>query len=53
MKNAIHHFELPVRDMERAVACYEALLGTRLRRELLAGCPTRCSRTMIPGSAEH
>jgi predicted enzyme related to lactoylglutathione lyase len=39
MKNAIHHFELPVRDMERAVACYETLLGTRMRRELFGGLP--------------
>ncbi|HVZ34654.1 MAG TPA: VOC family protein [Polyangiaceae bacterium] len=39
MKNAINHFELPVRDMERAVACYETLLGTRLRRELFGGLP--------------
>lgn len=39
MKNAIHHFELPVRDMERALACYETLLGTRLRRESFGGLP--------------
>ena len=39
MKNAIHHFELPVRDMERAVACYETLLATHMRRELFGGLP--------------
>jgi uncharacterized protein len=39
MKNAINHFELPVRDMERAVACYETLLGARMRRELFGGLP--------------
>jgi len=39
MKNAINHFELPVCDMDRAVACYETLLGTRMRRELFGGLP--------------
>jgi uncharacterized protein len=39
MKNAINHFELPVRDLERAVACYETLLGIRMRRELFGGLP--------------
>jgi uncharacterized protein len=39
MKNAVNHFELPVSDMARAVACYETLLGTRLRRELFGGLP--------------
>jgi predicted enzyme related to lactoylglutathione lyase len=39
MKNAINHFEIPARDMERAVACYETLLGKKLRRELFGGLP--------------
>jgi uncharacterized protein len=39
MKNALNHFEIPVRDLERAAACYEALLGTRLRRETFNGLP--------------
>jgi predicted enzyme related to lactoylglutathione lyase len=39
MKNALNHFELPVRDMDRAVACYETLLGTPLRREIFGGLP--------------
>jgi predicted enzyme related to lactoylglutathione lyase len=39
MKNAINHFELPVLDMDRAVACYETLLGTRMRRESFGGLP--------------
>jgi len=32
-RHALHWFEIPVRDMDRAQAFYEALLGTRLRRE--------------------
>src|SRR6185436_17775328 len=39
MKNAINHFEIPVHDLERAVACYETLLGTTLRRETFGGLP--------------
>ncbi|HSU39679.1 MAG TPA: VOC family protein [Polyangiaceae bacterium] len=39
MKNAINHFEIPVTDMERAVRCYETLLGQRLRRETFGGLP--------------
>ena len=39
MKNALCHFEIPVRDLERAVACYEGLLGARLRREIFNGLP--------------
>jgi predicted enzyme related to lactoylglutathione lyase len=39
MKNAINHFEIPVRDMERAVSCYETLLDTTLRRESFGGMP--------------
>lgn len=39
MKNAINHFELPVIDMDRAVASYEILLGKKLRREIFGGLP--------------
>lgn len=39
MKNAINHFELPVRDMDRAVAWYETLLGAPMRRESFGGSP--------------
>jgi len=35
--NAIDWFEIPVRDIERAQAFYEALLGAPLRRETIAG----------------
>ena len=33
--NAIDWFEIPVRDMDRAAAFYEALLGTTIRREAI------------------
>jgi predicted enzyme related to lactoylglutathione lyase len=39
MKSALNHFEIPVHEMARAVACQEALLGTRLRRETFNGLP--------------
>jgi predicted enzyme related to lactoylglutathione lyase len=39
MKNALNHFEIPVRDIDRAVRCYEGLLATRLRRETFNGLP--------------
>jgi predicted enzyme related to lactoylglutathione lyase len=39
MKNAINWFEIPVRDMDRAVAFYESLLGAKLRRDTLGGMP--------------
>jgi predicted enzyme related to lactoylglutathione lyase len=32
MKNALNWFEIPVEDIERAVTCYETLLGTKMRR---------------------
>ena len=35
--NAIDWFEIPVRDIERAQAFYETLLGASLRRETIAG----------------
>jgi predicted enzyme related to lactoylglutathione lyase len=39
MKNAINHCELPVLDIERAVASYELLLGKKLHREIFGGLP--------------
>lgn len=35
--NPVFHFEIPVRDMGRAVAFYEAVFGYRLRRENVDG----------------
>lgn len=35
-RNAIDWFEIPVRDMDRATAFYEALLATTIRRETIA-----------------
>jgi uncharacterized protein len=37
--NAISWFEIPVADMDRAVAFYEALLMTELQRTVFAGVP--------------
>ena len=39
MKNALNWFEIPVKNMDRAVACYETLLGTPLKRENFGGMP--------------
>jgi predicted enzyme related to lactoylglutathione lyase len=39
MQNAINWFEIPVRDLDRAVAFYEAVLGQKLRREVFGGKP--------------
>lgn len=39
MTNAISWFEIPVSDMDRAVRCYETLLDTKLKREILFGTP--------------
>jgi predicted enzyme related to lactoylglutathione lyase len=39
MKNALNWFEIPVRDMDRAVAFYEKLLGAKLRRETFGDLP--------------
>ena len=39
MKNALNWFEIPVRDMDRAAACYETLLGAKLRRDVFGGLP--------------
>jgi uncharacterized protein len=39
MHNAINWFEIPVRDLDRAVAFYEALLAVKLKREVFGGNP--------------
>jgi uncharacterized protein len=39
MKSAITWFEIPVQDMPRAVAFYEAMLDTTLKQELFGGIP--------------
>ncbi|MDP9151432.1 MAG: VOC family protein [Myxococcota bacterium] len=39
MRNALNWFEIPVRDLDRAAACYEALLGAKLRREIFGTLP--------------
>ena len=39
MMNALNWFEIPVRDMDRAVRCYESLLGKTLKRETFGGMP--------------
>ena len=36
-RHAIDWFEIPVRDMGRAITFYEALLSTTIRRETIAG----------------
>ena len=36
MEHALNWFEIPVRDMDRAQAFYEALLATSIRRETIA-----------------
>jgi len=37
MTNPVFHFEIPVTDMERAVAFYEAVFGYRLTRKAVDG----------------
>ena len=39
MKNALSWFEIPVGDMKRAVAFYEAMLGGKLKQETFSGTP--------------
>ncbi len=39
MKNALNWFEIPVRDLDRAAAFYETLLGAKLRREVFGDLP--------------
>jgi predicted enzyme related to lactoylglutathione lyase len=38
-KSALSWFEIPVLDMKRAVAFYEATLGVEMKQELFAGVP--------------
>jgi predicted enzyme related to lactoylglutathione lyase len=47
--NAIHWFEIPVRDMDRAVSFYETLLGAKLRRETFGGMPYAIFPYEAPG----
>ena len=37
MKNAIHWFEIPATDLDRAARFYERVLGSTLQRETFAG----------------
>jgi len=37
MFNAVNWFEIPTANLERAVAFYEAMLGTRLKRAVFGG----------------
>lgn len=37
--NALSWFEIPVVDMTRAIAFYEAMLGVKLRQDVFAGVP--------------
>jgi predicted enzyme related to lactoylglutathione lyase len=39
MKNALNWFEIPVRDMDRAVAFYETVLGGKVSRGVFGGLP--------------
>jgi hypothetical protein len=39
MSNAIHWFEIPVRDLDKAAAFYAATLGMTLKRETFFGVP--------------
>jgi predicted enzyme related to lactoylglutathione lyase len=39
MKNSINWFEIPARDLDKAVAFYEKTLGVKLQREVFGGEP--------------
>lgn len=39
MKNSINWFEIPARDMDKAIAFYEKTLGVKLQREVFGGEP--------------
>lgn len=39
MKNSINWFEIPARDMDKAVVFYEKTLGVKLQREVFGGEP--------------
>lgn len=49
MKNALNWFEIPVRDMDRAVAFYDAILGAKMRREVFGGMPYAIFPCEAPG----
>src|SRR5882672_7116886 len=51
MKNAINWFEIPVENMDRAVRCYEILLGEPLHRETMGnGMPYAILPHQPPGA---
>jgi predicted enzyme related to lactoylglutathione lyase len=50
MKSALTWFEIPVRDMDRAVACYERLLGRPMKREVIDGNPYAVFPYEAPGT---
>lgn len=39
MRNSIHWFEIPTRDLDRATRFYELVLSRKLRREVFGGAP--------------
>ncbi len=39
MYNVVNWFEIPTANLDRAVAFYESMLGTRLKREVFGGTP--------------
>ena len=39
MKNSINWFEIPARDMDKAIAFYEKTLDVKLQREVFGGEP--------------
>jgi uncharacterized protein len=47
--NAINWFEIPVRDLDRAVTFYEAVLGVKLKREVFGGKPMALFPFADPG----
>ena len=49
MKNAINWFEIPVHDMDRAVASYETLLGAKFRRDKMGDLPYAVFAYAEPG----
>jgi predicted enzyme related to lactoylglutathione lyase len=48
MKNAINWFEIPTRDMDKAVAFYEKTLGITLKRELFGDLPHAVFPVEVP-----
>jgi predicted enzyme related to lactoylglutathione lyase len=49
MRNALNWFEIPVLDIDRAAACYETLLGVKVRRETFGGMPYGILPHELPG----